>query len=75
MVSGKGKDNNITIVYLLHFPFHFPEFFDKILATKCDGNRNIFHLAVTMCEPTGGKNHTAEPNNFESTSKNNGLLF
>ena len=52
----------------------FVEFLDKILATKCDGNRNIFQLAVTMCQPTGGRNHAAESNNFESASKNSGLF-
>ncbi|XP_066917257.1 E3 ubiquitin-protein ligase UBR5-like isoform X2 [Clytia hemisphaerica] len=31
------------------------EFLNKLVGSKCDGNRNICHLAVNMCHPEGSK--------------------
>ena len=46
-----------------------------IVATKCDGNRNIFQLAVKMCQPAGGKSQTAESNNLDPANQKNGVFF
>ena len=44
------------------------KFFMYILDERCDGGRNIFHAAVSMCQPTSNKDSDQDVYNSSSTT-------
>ena len=65
-----------TIIFCSLYVHFLIEFLEKLVASKCDGNRNIFHLSVTMCHPENEKNRTTESTSYDNAMRNSGeFLF
>eukprot|EP00095_Tigriopus_kingsejongensis_P009543 maker-scaffold114_size351134-snap-gene-1.12 protein:Tk09543 transcript:maker-scaffold114_size351134-snap-gene-1.12-mRNA-1 annotation:"e3 ubiquitin-protein ligase hyd" len=45
----------------------------RILEERCDGGRNIFHTAVSMCQPTSNKDPDVQDQSAASMSSSSGL--
>jgi E3 ubiquitin-protein ligase EDD1 len=43
---------------VMDFPFLLLQ---SILEERCDGGRNIFHTAISMCQPTSNKDSDSDP--------------